>query len=246
MSLTAVATADLSKIKLIATDIDGTLTRNSQFTPQLMTYLLQLQAARIDVLLVTGRSAGWVSGLSNYLPVVGAIGENGGCYVGGDGNCQILPPLTPADIDTHRQQLADSFWHLQGEYPQIQASTDNRFRLTDWTFDLDRLEPHHLWEIATQCQQWGWDFTYSTIQCHLKSTAHSKAAGIEYILDRDFPHLKPHQILTIGDSPNDATMFDPAIFPQSVGVANIQHYRDRMEYLPKSVDRKVNLKWANK
>ncbi len=36
----------------------------------------------------------------------------------------------------------------------------------------------------------------------------------------------PEQILTVGDSPNDQTLFDPDRFPLSVGVANMLQYRE--------------------
>ncbi len=232
MTLAPLATADLSKIKLVATDIDGTLTKNHRFTPQLITALLQLQSANIAVLLVTGRSAGWVSSLSNYLPVAGAIGENGGCYFSGAADCQLLPNLKIKEISKHRDKLADCFWQLQGTHAQLQESTDNRFRLTDWTFDLTQLDASDLWEIAAQCERWGWNFTYSTIQGHIKLVTQSKATGIRQVLKQHFPKLKPQQILTVGDSPNDASMFDPEQFLHSVGVANVLHYQDQMEHLP--------------
>jgi HAD superfamily hydrolase (TIGR01484 family) len=193
---------------------------------------LQLQSAHIPVLLVTGRSAGWVSSLSNYLPVAGAIGENGGCYFSSTVDCQLLPNLKIKEISKHRDRLADCFWQLQGTHAQLQESTDNRFRLTDWTFDLEHLKPSDLWEIAAQCERWGWDFTYSTIQCHIKLPTQSKAAGIRQVVKQYFPKLKPQNILTVGDSPNDAAMFDPEQFVYSVGVANVRHYQERMEHLP--------------
>jgi HAD superfamily hydrolase (TIGR01484 family) len=232
MTLAPLDSADLSKIKLVATDIDGTLTKNQRFTPQLITALLQLQSANIAVLLVTGRSAGWVSSLSNYLPVAGAIGENGGCYFSGTTACQLLPNLKIKEISKHRDKLADCFWQLQGTHTQLKESTDNRFRLTDWTFDLTQLEASDLWEIGAQCERWGWNFTYSTIQGHIKLVTQSKATGIRQVLKQHFPKLKPHQILTVGDSPNDAAMFDPEMFTQSVGVANVLHYQEQMEHLP--------------
>ncbi|MBC6434493.1 HAD family hydrolase, partial [Nostoc sp. HG1] len=69
----------LSNIRLIATDMDGTLTRRGKFTPALLQALEDLAAAgNIKVLIVTGRSAGWVSGLSAIMPVAGAMAENGG------------------------------------------------------------------------------------------------------------------------------------------------------------------------
>jgi HAD superfamily hydrolase (TIGR01484 family) len=232
MTLAPLNTADLSKIKLVATDIDGTLTKNSRFTPQLITALLQLQSANIAVLLVTGRSAGWVSSLSNYLPVAGAIGENGGCYFSAATDCQLLPSLKIKEISKHREKLADCFWQLQGTHSQLKESSDNRFRLTDWTFDIDQLSPSDLWEIAAQCERWGWNFTYSTIQGHIKLATQNKATGIGQVLKQHFPKLKPQQILTVGDSPNDASMFDSDKFLHSVGVANVLHYQEQMEHLP--------------
>jgi HAD superfamily hydrolase (TIGR01484 family) len=236
MTLSPLATADLSQIKMIAVDIDGTLTLNGRFSPQLLSTLERLQAAEIPVLLVTGRSAGWVESLANYLPVTGAIGENGGCYVSRDVRCQLLGNFKPKEISQHREKLADCFWQLQGSYPQIQESSDNRWRLTDWTFDLDKLSPSDLWEISAQCDRWGWSFTYSTIQCHLRLATQNKGTGIRQVVKKHFSGffsgLKQSQILTIGDSPNDTEMFDPAEFPLSVGVANIQEYADRLTYQP--------------
>ena len=54
---------ELKKIKLIATDIDGTLTKNGQFSSQLLSSLETLKQQNILVLLITGRSAGWCQGL---------------------------------------------------------------------------------------------------------------------------------------------------------------------------------------
>ena len=65
--------AAFSDIRLIATDMDGTLTQSGKFTPALLQALTDLTAANIQVIVTTGRSAGWVSGLATYLPVDGAI-----------------------------------------------------------------------------------------------------------------------------------------------------------------------------
>jgi hydroxymethylpyrimidine pyrophosphatase-like HAD family hydrolase len=58
--------------------MDGTLTRSGRFSSALLQDLEVLALAGIPVVIVTGRSAGWVSGLLHYLPIVGAIAENGG------------------------------------------------------------------------------------------------------------------------------------------------------------------------
>jgi hypothetical protein len=79
----------------------------------------------------------------------------------------------------------------------------------------------------------GWSFTYSNVQCHIKPPHQDKATGLDAVLKNHFPELNSQQVLTIGDSPNDEAMFNPAKFPVSVGVANVRHYQDKMLHLPK-------------
>ena len=50
--------AALGDIRLIATDMDGTLTQLGKFTPALLQGLTDLTAANIKVIVTTGRSAG--------------------------------------------------------------------------------------------------------------------------------------------------------------------------------------------
>jgi HAD superfamily hydrolase (TIGR01484 family) len=236
--LTAVGAASpvenrLMDIRLIATDIDGTLTSNDKFTPVLLQAIDLINTKGIKLLLVTGRSAGWVSALNNYLPVVGAIAENGGIYFHESGYFDLLTSID--SIDAHRAQLANRFWELQERYPQIAESIDNQFRITDWTFDVSGLTDIELGEIAAQCDRWGYSFTFSTVQCHIKPLKQDKATGILQVLNRYFPQINPAQIITVGDSPNDASMFDRKLFPHSVGVANIQHYIGKLTHHPQYI-----------
>ncbi len=224
---------NLTDIQLIATDIDGTLTSHHKFTPALLQAIDIINAKGLKLLLVTGRSAGWVSALVNYLPVAGAIGENGGVYFDDKGEMDIVTSMK--SISEYREKLANVFWELQERYPTLEESSDNQFRITDWTFDITGLNTAQLWEIATQCEQWGWGFTYSTIQCHIKPLKQDKAIGIAYALKYHFPKIQPKHIITVGDSPNDASMFDRQLFPHSVGVANIKHYASELEHQPQYI-----------
>ena len=49
-----------STIRVVATDMDGTLTRNEEFSAALLTDLMRLDEAGVAVVITTGRSAGWV------------------------------------------------------------------------------------------------------------------------------------------------------------------------------------------
>ncbi len=223
-------------LQLIASDMDGTLSQGGKFQSTLFTALEQLQAAGLPVLIVTGRSAGWVQSIAQYLPVCGAIAENGGLF--------FRPPhyelellVEIGTIAEHRAHLAQTFAKLQDPFPQLQESTDNRFRVTDWTFDVAGLGQDDLRSLQVLCQADGWDFTYSTVQCHIRPQGQDKSVGIQRLVTQMFPErvATPEQILTVGDSPNDASLFNPKDFPQSVGVANVRHYTDQLPHSPRYI-----------
>lgn len=229
-SFKSIASYHWGNIRLIATDMDGTLTQGERFDSKLFDILTKLSAAGIDVLITTGRSAGWVQAIATYLPVVGAIAENGGLLFW---NHDPQPHLiSEIDINQHRQQLGKVFELLQNKFPKIRESSDNRFRLTDWTFDVENLSPTKLEKIDAVCQSQGYGFTYSSIQCHIKPIYQDKAYGLDKVMMQYFPDLKPGEMLTIGDSPNDESMFNQEKFPLSVGVANVIKYGDRLTYSP--------------
>ncbi|MFM6036671.1 MAG: HAD family hydrolase [Sphaerospermopsis kisseleviana] len=218
-------------IRLVATDMDGTLTQEGKFTSSLLQALENLAATGVKVLIVTGRSAGWVSGLSSLMPVAGALAENGGLFYS---SLKLEPlTLTPIpDLAQHRQDLATTFTKLQSQFPQIQESADNRFRVTDWTFDVADLTLNELQYLSNLCQIEGWGFTYSNVQCHIKPQAQNKSAGLLQVLREYFPEYSLEQVVTVGDSPNDESLFDSRYFPISVGVANVMKYANQLQHQP--------------
>ncbi|MBD2629850.1 HAD family hydrolase [Trichormus variabilis] len=222
---------DLRNIRLVATDMDGTLTNQGKFTSVLLQALENLATAGVKVLIVTGRSAGWVSGLNSLMPVAGAMAENGGLFYPSQHPEPVA--LTPIpDLAVHRQHLATVFAKLQIQFPQIRESADNRFRVTDWTFDVASLTLNELQDIGNICQEMGWGFTYSNVQCHIKPQGQDKAVGLLQVLHQYFPEYSPEQIVTVGDSPNDESLFNRRYFPLSVGVANVLQYANQLQYQP--------------
>ncbi|MEL6779123.1 MAG: HAD family hydrolase [Cyanobacteria bacterium J06597_16] len=218
-------------IKLVATDMDGTLTVNGDFTPGLLASFKALQEKGIEVLIVTGRSAGWVSGLVNYFPIAGAIAENGGLYI----SKATLEPVILPDIPRmshHRNRLETLFNLLKKRYPTLKPSVDNPYRITDWTFDIDGLTPQDIDWMKATCAKHTMGFTYSTVQCHLKVPRQDKATGLLKVLQKNFGHLDTQAVVTVGDSPNDESLFDAERFPHSVGVANVAHYLPSLAYTP--------------
>ncbi|NRB08634.1 MAG: HAD family phosphatase [Richelia sp.] len=227
----SILSQDWQNIGLIATDMDGTLTVDGKFTSQLLQHLEHLATQEIKVLIVTGRSAGWVSGLSNLMPIAGAIAENGGLfYLSSKEKPNVIHPIK--NISIHRQQLGDIFAQLKAKFPQIKESADNSFRITDWTFDLANFTIQELKIMDSLCQQMGWGFTYSSVQCHIKPLKQDKAPALMQVLQTYFPDISVENTVAIGDSPNDASLFDTAYFPVSVGVANILQYSHQIHHQP--------------
>lgn len=226
---TEVGRQALAQIRLVATDMDGTLTQKEAFTPTLMATLERFQASGMPVLITTGRSAGWVHGVLHYLPVVLAIAENGGLYFTKENR---YPTFLQPIPNNHRQLLLQQFECLLKKYPHLKESSDNLFRLTDWTFDVTGLSLDDLQWMTDSCYANGWGFTYSTVQCHIKPLPQDKASGLTQVVAQQFPQLNHKQVLTVGDSPNDESMFDPGQFPNSVGVANVRHYLDALAHHP--------------
>ncbi len=230
----------LSGIRLVAADLDGTLTVGGRLSAPVLLRFQSLAANNIPVLLVTGRSAGWVAGLRAYLPgLVGAIAENGGlCFRADPDSAEQMLTAIP-DLKTHRNNLRAQFERLRALYPRLEEAADNAFRLTDWTFTNRDLAPKDLLALRQACTSQGWGFTYSSVQCHISLPGQDKATGVTQVLKRWFsdpsPGLSPSQVLTVGDSPNDDSLFNPALFPNSVGVADLRAYTAQLTYRPRYV-----------
>ncbi|MEL6552190.1 MAG: HAD family hydrolase [Cyanobacteria bacterium J06621_11] len=233
----AFSSLQANQIQLIATDMDGTLTANGEFTAALLQAFEALHQQGIEVMIVTGRSAGWVSGLVNYLPVVGAIAENGGLYIDKQSPQPMILPDIPR-MSHHRDRLQHIFRILQKRYPKLQPSVDNPYRLTDWTFDIDNFTTEDIAWLSETCKKHTMGFTYSNVQCHLQVPRQNKANGLKRILQQKFAHLTPTQMLTIGDSPNDESLFNTQQFPNSIGVANVSHYLPSLSYHPAYITHK--------
>jgi hypothetical protein len=73
---------------------------------------------------ITGRSAGWVSALVNYLPVEGAIAENGGLFLQPNGTQDLLSSVP--NLSRHRILLENTFHHIKQLFPNLHPSADNQ------------------------------------------------------------------------------------------------------------------------
>jgi len=74
------AELDRSGVGAVLLDIDDTLTTDGKLTAGAYTALERLHRARIRVVPVTGRPAGWCDHIARMWPIDAVVGENGAFY----------------------------------------------------------------------------------------------------------------------------------------------------------------------
>ncbi|NBO38962.1 HAD family phosphatase [bacterium] len=228
-------------IQAVAMDIDGTLTSQGTFPAEVVKALYELRSSGLKLVLVTGRPSGWVQALASYLPVDAAIAENGGVvFLGRESAPFVRNPIDATFTHTgaadFRPPLKTMFESLLNKYPFLEITEDNVYRLSDYTFKVKDLSSEMLLKMKTIVESCGLAFTWSTIHAHIMPQGQQKGATLQWLLQQWNMSSHPaHTTLTVGDSPNDVTLFDNQRFPCSAGVANILKYRALMPNFPQVI-----------
>lgn len=224
-------------------DIDDTLTTRGKLVPEAFTALASLRAAGLVVIPVTGRPAGWCDLIARQWPVDAVIGENGAfAFYERDGSLHRLvhpsvrddPPRTR--LDAVRAEILDSV-------PGARVSKDQAYRLYDLAIDFCEEPPNLGLESAEQIREIfeahgacakissihvnGWFGDYDKLAM-TRQLAHEL-----FTVDAD---TLRDTFVFVGDSPNDAPMFD--FFTRSIGVANVRRFSDRISHPPKYVSKR--------
>lgn len=219
----------LAPIRLVATDVDGTLTKGTALDPEVVRVIGALVEAGIDVLPISGRPAGEVLGLSRYLPGVRrAIAENGLLEVAPDEPIRWLDdPPDPKALRAVGEQLNARF------DAGLRLAPDHPFRLGDVAYERDGRDPEVLATMKDHAAQLGVCLVWSSVHVHLTPRPPDKGRGLlRYAADYD---LDPGTILTIGDAPNDEGLFVAGRFGVTVGTADVTRQRDDLSALPRYV-----------
>ena len=209
-----------------ACDIDGTITDGHKLTEGTIRSLLELSKHDVSVILVTGRSGGWAAALACYLPgLCGVIAENGGVYVRSNGaevTTRLLGGLAEKELPAVRGALQRCFSEVRRTYPDAQEASDNHTRITDFAIQLaPAIDPADVAKIA---ERNGLGFTYSSVHLHLQGSHCDKGTALCQVLSDEMGFLEEevkYKVITIGDSINDAPLFNVERFKYSVGVRNI-------------------------
>lgn len=237
--------AQRSRVKVVMTDIDDTLTDEGRLPAIAYAALERLQKAGFIVVPVTGRPAGWCDLIARQWPIDGVVGENGAFYFRYDeaGKRMIRRYAKSQDeraLDRERLNLIAS--EVLNTIPGAAISVDQAYREADLAIDfcedvppLPREDIDHIVRIferhgavakVSSIHVNGWYGGYD------KLTTSRKFLAEQFGFDID---ARRDEVVFAGDSPNDAPMF--GFFPNGVGVANVMNFADTIPSKPAWVTR---------
>jgi HAD superfamily hydrolase (TIGR01484 family) len=227
--------AALRRVSGLLTDIDDTLTRDGAIEPPALQALHQLAAARLPVIAVTGRPAGWSEPFAMAWPVAAIVAENGAVMLRRDGGR--LRREFAQDGTTraaHFERLQRCAAAVQAAVPNARLARDSAGRLPDIAVDhseFERLDAADIDRVLQVMRAHGLNASVSSIHVNGWIGAHDKWSGARWAVQQTQGRpLDAASWLYIGDSTNDQRMFEQ--LPLSVAVANIARFVPRLSVLP--------------
>jgi HAD superfamily hydrolase (TIGR01484 family) len=229
-----------SQVRAVLTDIDDTLTENGRLPAVAYHAMERLKTAGLIVIPVTGRPAGWCDLIARQWPVDGVVGENGAFYFHYD---EIARSMIRCYMKTPEQRAADRLKldiikaEVLSKIPGTAVASDQAYReadlAIDFAEDVKPLAPDLVNDIVKIFEAHGANAKISSIHVNGWFGGYDKLTTSLRMLVDEFKidaAANPETIVFAGDSPNDAPMF--GYFPNSVGVANIMHFKDRIPAAP--------------
>lgn len=206
--------AELAPVTLVATDVDGTLTRGGKLDPGVLAAIRRLVDAGISVVPVSGRPAGEVQGLVRYLPGVWrGLAENG--------LLEIVPDRAPRWLaaPTDRARLHRVGAELNARGAGLRLTGDDYCRLGDVAYERDGRDEATLLGLRAAAEDHGVHLVWSNVHIHLAAAVPDKGAALLQLLGE--LSVDPNHVATIGDAPNDAGLFRSGRFGVTVGTRDV-------------------------
>jgi hypothetical protein len=241
----ALAELDARGVRAVLLDIDETLTTGGKLTAEAYAALERLHQTDKIVVPVTGRPAGWCDHIARMWPVDAVVGENGAFYFFyADGK---LGKRFVDDDPTRtqkRNKLDAIAKRVLAEVPGCALAADQPYRETDLAIDycedVPALPMDAAEKIASLMKAAGLNAKISSIHVNGWFGGYDKLATSRILFDERFGididiERSNREIVFVGDSPNDAPMFE--YFRNSVGVANVRRFEGRLKAEPKYVTR---------
>jgi HAD superfamily hydrolase (TIGR01484 family) len=224
----------------VLADIDDTLSTHGRITAQAYAAMESLRAAGLLLIPITGRPAGWCDHIARMWPVDAVVGENGALYMLRDqeaGRLRKRYVATEAERAANRRRLAEVAETILREVPGAAVASDQPYRESDLAIDfcedVPRLPDDSIDRIIAIMRAAGMTAKMSSIHVNGWFGAYDKLAMTRTLLRDEFGidvDAERDHFIFVGDSPNDAPMFEH--FPYSVGVANVRAFAGRIATPP--------------
>ncbi|MCK5312278.1 MAG: HAD-IIB family hydrolase [Desulfobacteraceae bacterium] len=229
-----------SAITYLLTDIDDTLTYGGKMPACAFKAMEDLDKAGIKVIPITGRPAGWCDHIARMWPVKGVVGENGAFYFFYDIHTKkMIRRYFKTDQEREQDQIKLNAirQEILQSVPGCAVSADQPYReadlAIDFTEDVSPLSQAGIDKIVDIFEQYNANAKISSIHVNGWFGSYDKLFMTKIMFNEvfktDLDTIKEN-VIFIGDSPNDEPMFE--YFPNSVGVANVLEFYDRLEFKP--------------
>jgi HAD superfamily hydrolase (TIGR01484 family) len=223
------------------TDIDDTITEGGLVTAESFSALWDLHRAGLELVVVTGRPAGWCDHIARMWPVDGVIGENGAFYYAYDRAAHRMLRRSLIAEEERREglrRLERVRERVLEEVPGCGIAADQPFRLVDLAVDFrEDVEPLGEEAVDAICRiaaEEGAVSKVSSIHVNCWYGGFDKVGGVRRFLGDRGRDLSDERVragvLFTGDSPNDEPMFRE--LPHTVAVANIRRFLPRLAFPP--------------
>jgi HAD superfamily hydrolase (TIGR01484 family) len=225
-------------IRVVLTDIDGTLTQDGRLPAESYDRLWRLKEAGLHVIPVTGRPAGWCELIARLWPVHGVVGENGAFFFSlKKHRMQRHFRLSRAERRESRAGLRTIRQEVLEKVPGAAIASDQFSRLfdlaVDFSEDVKPLPPEQVDRIVAIFEAHGAHAKVSNIHVNGWFGDYDKVSTCKQYLQKEFgmnERRMKAECIFVGDSPNDEPMFE--FFPHTFAVANIKDFLNRLRHKP--------------
>ncbi|MDX1712076.1 MAG: HAD-IIB family hydrolase, partial [Rhodovibrionaceae bacterium] len=201
--------------------------------------LAALRAARIPVVAVSGRAAGWCEDVALNWPVDAVVGENGACYMlrEADGSLSVRCVQDEAERAANRRRLLNLAAEALRRVPRAELAHDLSERLADIAIDyaerVGPLDDREVADIVSVFHEGGAHAQPSSIHVNCWFGDFDKLTTTRLLMSERFGvdlDVEKAAWIYVGDAPNDAPMF--GFFPHAVAVANFRRFAGQVKTLP--------------
>ena len=207
------------RIKLIMTDVDGTLLTSGEYVSQeIIEAISHLRESGITIGLVSGRTIPRLERLTAF------AGTNGPIIAENGGTAKLAAGGELLELGYSRDQALKSLEILKAAYPGVvREKEDNDDRLIDVAFHAPGIPVEEIKQHLKNIQ-----LLDSGYMLHLLQEGISKGGTLKKILERPGKESpSPEEIMVFGDSLTDISLFE--LFPHSVLVINPGLPEEQME-----------------